>query len=212
MNEYNPKNVKKVRISDLTFNDWNPKDNPEEFEKVKRSVELNGMMSAIFVREVGKNLEVVDGNQRVKAAKELGYDEIYVYDLGKISDEKAKQLVLYLQIQVPFVDSLLAPIAVELESVGMELPYDEKTMDNFRNLTSFDFDTAYEDEVPLPEEDKGYRDDSMKIYKLEMDEDDIELVMDRIGVVESAENLNEGKAFRLLIETGAGIIENMDES
>ena len=111
---------------------------------------------------------------------------------------------------MPFVDSLLASVVVELESVGMELPYDEKTMENFRNLTSFDFETAYEDEVPLPEEDKGYRDDSMKIYKLEMDEDDIELVMDRIGVVKSAENLNEGKAFRLLIETGAGIVEETD--
>lgn len=211
MNDYDVKNLVKVKIKDLLFNDWNPKDDEMGFEKVKKSVEVNGMMTAVIVREVNGGLEVVDGNQRVRAAKELGLDEIYVYNLGKISDEQAKQLVLYLQLQVPFSDSMLANIAVELDEAGITLPYDEKTMDGFRNLASFDFDSAYADEIPLPEEDKGYRDDSMKFYKLEMDEEDIDIIMGRIEIVKDEENLNEGKAFRLLIETGAGMVEKSEE-
>ena len=92
--DYDPKNIIKLKIKDIYFNNWNPKDNDRAFNRVKKSVEINGMMMPVFVRETDDGFELVDGNQRVRAAEELGYSEIYAYNLGKISDEEAKQLVL----------------------------------------------------------------------------------------------------------------------
>ena len=85
--DYNPENIIKLKIKDICFNDWNPKDNDRAYNRVKKSVAVNGMMMPVFVRETEKGFELVDGNQRVRAAEELGYSEIYAYNLGKITDE-----------------------------------------------------------------------------------------------------------------------------
>lgn len=198
--DFDPKSLRKVKVSDLLFNDWNPKDNEKEFEKVKKSLEVNGLITPIFVRKVEEGYEVVDGNQRARAAKELGYTEIYVYDLGEISEAEAKQLVLYLQTQVPFVTDMLAPIVVELEALGMELPYNEKEMQKFRDLEAFDMDTAFQDETPVPEEEKSEEViEKLKTYKIKLEPEDFDLVRNAIDKVVMAENVNEGRALELLL-------------
>ena len=199
---FDPKNLKKMKLSELLFNDWNPKENEKDYEKVKKSVVVNGLITPIFVRKTDEGYEVVDGNQRARACKELGYTEIYVYDLGEISEAEAKQLVLYLQIQVPFVTDMLAPIAVELESLGMELPYNEKEMQKFRDLEAFDMDTAYNDEDPVPEPDKPEDElkEKLKTYKIKLAPEDFDFVRNAIDKVIMAEDVNEGRALQLLLE------------
>lgn len=198
--DFDPSNLKKVKISELVFNDWNPKNNEKEYEKVKKSIVVNGLISPIFVRESDNGVEVVDGNQRVRALKELGYTDVYVYNLGKITEAEAKQLVLYLQVQAPFVTDMLAPIVVELESVGIELPYDEKQMQKFRDLEAFDMDTAFNDEEPIPEEEKEEVEEKLKTYKIKLDPEDFDLVRSSIDKVILDENVNEGRALELLLE------------
>ena len=199
MSDYDPKNLKKVKINDLLFNDWNPKSNDKEYEKVKVSIETNGLMSAVFVRETDKGLELVDGNQRVRAAKELGYDEIYVYNLGEISEAEAKQLVLYFQLQVPFVRDMLAPLVVELDALDMRLPYNEKELEKFRELEAFDMNTAFQDEEPIPEPEQEEVKEKLKTYKIKLDPEAFDLVRGAIDKVILSEEVNEGRALELLL-------------
>ena len=197
--DFDPESVQKVKISDLIFNDWNPKDNEKEYEKVKKSLLVNGLISPIFVRETDEGLEVVDGNQRARAACEIGYTDVYVYNLGKISETEAKQLVLYLQVQVPFDSILLAPLAVELESMGMELPFNEKEMAKFRDLEAFDMDTAFKDEEPVPEKEKTDElAEKLKTFKIKLEPEDFDLVRGAIDKVIMDENVNEGQALCIL--------------
>ena len=205
--DFDPKNLKKVKLSDLLNNDWNPKNNDKEYEKVKKSVVVNGLMTPIFVRETDNGLEIVDGNQRARACQELGYTEVYVYNLGKISEAEAKQLVLYLQIQVPFVTDMLAPLVVELEALGMELPYNEKEMQKFRDLEAFDMDTAFEDETPVPEGEQEEVKEKLKSYKIKLTPEDFDFVRNAIDIVILDENVNEGRALELLLEKGVESLE-----
>ena len=198
--DFDPKNLKRVKLSDLLSNGWNPKDNEKEFEKVKKSLEVNGLMTPIFVREVEDGYEIVDGNQRARAARELGYTDVYVYNLGNISETEAKQLVLYLQVQVPFVADMLAPLAVELETFGLVLPYDEKTMQKFRDMEAFDMDTAFNDEEPVPEPEKEDEiKEKLKTYKIKLTPEDFDVVRSTIDKVIMAEDVNEGRALELLL-------------
>ena len=198
--DYNPENIIKLKIKDICFNDWNPKDNDRAYNRVKKSVAVNGMMMPVFVRETENGFELVDGNQRVRAAEELGYSEIYAYNLGKITDEEAKQLVLYMQVQVPFDSILLAPLAVKLESVGMELPFSEKEMEKFRDLEAFDMDTAFQDEeTPLENVEKPDLDEKMKNFRVKLENEDFDFVRTAIDKVIMSENVNEGRALELLV-------------
>lgn len=198
--DFDPDNLKQMRLSDLLTNDWNPKENEKEYEKVKKSLVVNGLMTPIFVRQVENGYEIVDGNQRARAAKELGYTNVYVYDLGEISEAEAKQLVLYLQIQVPFVTDMLAPLAVELEAQGLELPYNEKEMQKFRDLEAFDMETAFEEQEPVPEPEKEEVKEKLKTYKIKLEPEDFDFVRNKIDKVILDENVNEGRALELLLE------------
>ena len=208
MNDYDPKNIQKVKVSELIFNDWNPKSNDKEYQKVKESLEVNGLMSAVFVRETDDGLELVDGNQRVRAAKELGYTEIYVYNLGRISETEAKQLVLFMQLQVPFETDMLAPIVVELDTLGMTLPYNEKELEKFHELEAFDMDTAFKDEEPIEEPENEEVKEKLKSYKIKLDPEDFDQVRSAIDKVVMEETVNEGKALELLLEHGLDFLES----
>lgn len=208
MNEFSKENIQKVNISDLLFNDWNPKDNEKQYLKVKQSLEVHGLMTLVFVRETDEGLEVVDGNSRVRAAKELGYSKIYVYNLGKISEAEAKQLVLYFQVQVPFVFDMLAPLAMELDTAGMELPFNEKEMEKFRELEAFNMDTAFKDEEPIPEEGQEEIEEKLKTYKIKLEPEDFDLIRNAIDKVVVSETVNEGKALELLLMAGSNIVES----
>ena len=102
--DFNPENIEKVSIDSVYPNSYNPKvKDSKEYSDVVESLKQNGLMSFIFVREVeGEDgYEIVDGEHRYLAAKELGYKEIYIYNLGKISEEEARALTLWLEVQVP---------------------------------------------------------------------------------------------------------------
>lgn len=121
--EFNPENIKKVDITEVSINDWNPKDdNTPEYEEIKRSIELNGYAQPILTRKVGDKYQIVDGQNRYLAACELGYQEIYIYDAGEIPEDEAKAMTLWMQTQVPFVKSQLEPLVLKLTEKNIDLP------------------------------------------------------------------------------------------
>jgi ParB family chromosome partitioning protein len=83
-----------VRIGDVRPNPWNPnQQTPFIYEKELNSVKKFGMAQPLIVRE-NKGYEIINGEQRWKAAKELGLKLVPIYNLGRISDDRAKELTI----------------------------------------------------------------------------------------------------------------------
>lgn len=166
--EFDIKKVSKVPVEEIGLNDWNPKkEDKKNFEKVKKSLETNGFASPLLVREKDGKYEIIDGQHRFLAAKELGYKEVYVYNAGDVSDEEAKAMTLWMQTQIPFAEDLLAPLVLELNSLDIELPYTDIEIESFRE--KIEVDTADEveevDDVAINEKAEA-KSEYGKVYKL----------------------------------------------
>lgn len=89
-------NIFRVAIAQIHPNPWNPnKQSAFTFEKELKSIRDHGFLDPIDVREMeGAGYEIVDGEHRWKAAKQLGMAELPVNNLGKVSAAVAKQLTV----------------------------------------------------------------------------------------------------------------------
>lgn len=196
--EFNKDNIKKVNIGSIHINSWNPKHpNAKEYDNVKRSIEVNGFAQPILVRRDGEQYEIIDGQHRYLAAKELGYNEIYIYDAGEISDEEAKSMTLWMQVQVPFDEIILAPIVVELSENDIELPFTEKEIADFKDINTFSFDDSNDESSDMNSPEEGF-----KTLKIRLTESQFEVVHNSINLVSKNENVSEGRALELLVADG----------
>lgn len=199
--DFDPSKIIKVPIDKVEPNGYNPKEkNTKEYKNVVESIRRNGLKQPIFVREVDGNEKyvVVDGEQRLTAANELGYTEIYVYNLGKISEEEAKALTIWFEVQVPFSEVELAPIVVELNKLDITLPYTDEEIVTFEKMTQFDFDTAYNEEGPQNDE----LDDEMKTLNIKVTPEQFETVDGAIKYIMEQEDVSAGRALELLCANG----------
>lgn len=199
--DFDPSKIKKVKIDEIEPNGYNPKEkDTDEYKNVVRSIKLNGLKQFIFVREVDGNDKyvIVDGEQRYTAAKELGYEEMYIYNLGNISEEEAKSLTIWFEVQVPFSSIELAPIVMELKRLDMELPYTDDEVMKFGELLEFDFND-YETEEPNFDE---LGDEKMKTLNIKMTEAQFKIVKEAIDTVAKGENVSDGRALELLCANG----------
>ena len=79
--------IEKANINDLVSPDWNPRQiTDEELTKLQTSLDEFGYIEPIIVNDV--NNHIVGGNQRAKALKTLGYNEVdvvyvHIEDLAK---------------------------------------------------------------------------------------------------------------------------------
>lgn len=80
-----------IDVDDLVPADWNYKTNgtQEEIEKLLKSIEQDGSAGIPAVRELDNKFEVIDGNHRLQAVIELGWNKIYCENFGDISKAKA---------------------------------------------------------------------------------------------------------------------------
>lgn len=87
--------IVKAKVSDLIHADWNYKTDgtPEEIEKLARAIEEAGSCGVFAVREVIKDderkLEVMDGNHRLTAIRNLGWEEVPIENFGEINQARA---------------------------------------------------------------------------------------------------------------------------
>ena len=135
-----------VPIDEVRVNSWNPKDkDTKEFDDIKASIQENGLRGFIVVREnlIEKSpYEIIDGEQRWRACKELGFDKVVIYNEGKLEDKKAQELTLWWQVQVEFNELSLAKlVSGMIEQFGeISTPYDDKKIAEMQELAKFSFD------------------------------------------------------------------------
>lgn len=86
-----------VDIDQIQPNPWNPNQmDSKTFEKEKKSITELGFLGSVLVREhnVKGYYQILDGEHRWKALKELGYTKVTIENIGEISDEEAKLLTV----------------------------------------------------------------------------------------------------------------------
>lgn len=194
--DFDPSLIQKVPISAVEPNDYNPKlKDTEEYKQVVASLTRNGLKTPIYVRQISghQGYVIVDGEQRYTAAKELGYTEIYIYNLGEISEEEAKALTIWFEVQVPFSDLELAPLVVELNDKGIELPLTEMQIIDYRAMAEFDFNETHE------RQEHEEVDDGLCKLSISMVESQFNMVNDAIQQVVEQEDVSEGTALTLLV-------------
>jgi hypothetical protein len=150
-----------VPTDEVDFNPWNPnKQSDDVFRKVKASLVAYGMVELPQVRRVGGRYQVVNGEHRVRAAIELGWVEIPVFDLGVVSDQVAKKLTIITnelrgQPEPVAMSRLIRDLSLQedLGTLAEELPMSQSELESLSRLTeTFDWG-AVEAALPTGSED-----------------------------------------------------------
>lgn len=183
--KFDPAKLSIVPIDQVKPNTWNPKDkNTAEYEKVKESIKLHGQRQPIVVREVKDQTgyEIIDGEQKWTSCKELGFENVLIYNEGFISDQEAQELTIAYQQQVPFNELLMAKLVNKLVSnygENIKLPFTPIEIKTFDNLANYNFEAPPQEWEGMPEF-KGHEDKFQVNVSFETEEDRNEF-MRKIG-------------------------------
>jgi len=154
--------IEKMKVSDLKYAPYNPrKIDDKELAKLKRSISEFGYVEPIVWNQ--RTGFVVGGNQRLKALRELGIEEVDVVVVD-LSDAKEKALNVALnkisgEWDFPKLKDLLTDIDTgdfDIELTGFDLDEIENliTFDKEPEEDGFDTDTALE-EIEEPKTKRG---------------------------------------------------------
>jgi len=181
--KFDENQLKIINIDEVRPNTWNPKDkDTKEYQIIKQSLNKKGLRLPVVVRE-NNGYEIIDGEQRWTAWKELGHKTILIYNEGKISDQEAKELTIWYEQKVPFNEIDLAQLVTQmnLEYTNLELPYSELDLEEMKELANFDWD-KYKDN--FEEEQK----EDFKTLTLNCTDEQYKIIMDAINKVKKQIN------------------------
>lgn len=132
-----------VLIDEVVPNPWNPKDkNTEEYKILKQGIERNGLLQPVVTRNYEDKYQIIDGEQRWTACKELGYEKIIIYNEGDIDDKLAQELTLWYQHSVPFNEVSLSKVVEGLTKLGeLNIPFNQEKIEEMAEMMNFDWNT-----------------------------------------------------------------------
>lgn len=126
---------------------WNYKETDEDMmAKLVKNLRTNDQVENLIVREVGKRYEVINGNHRLEAMKQLGFTRAMCFNMGEISDAKARRIAIETNETKFAADgyklaSLLKELTDEFDITELcsTLPYTEGEVNNHLDLLTQDF-------------------------------------------------------------------------
>lgn len=141
-----------VSPHDLRANPWNVnRVTPDNEARIEESLKRHGgFFKPIICRETPAGLEILGGQHRWEIAQRLGYQEVPVYNLGQISDDKAKEISLIDNARYGVDDTLaLAELLKEIGSsddIQAVLPYSDADLTAIFQSSNIDLDDLVLDE------------------------------------------------------------------
>ena len=99
----NPKSEAKVDLVDIHLIDLNPQQPRKDFEptalnELKESIKSNGVLQPILVRKKDSRYELIAGERRLRASRELGLIQVPIL-VKDVSDEKSLEIALIENLQ-----------------------------------------------------------------------------------------------------------------
>lgn len=141
-----PVKLETVNIEDIHPNDWNPNIQTEFiFQKAIDSIKKFGFVDPILVRQMPGYYEIIDGEHRLKACKELSWTKVQILNAGEVSKEDAQVLLFLMNMRGK--DEILrrAEILSKMNEGQLALlPLEPKEIEFEKKLLEFDF-TKFED-------------------------------------------------------------------
>lgn len=192
---FDPKKLKVVPIGKVRPNSWNPKPKRgTNYDKIKKSIETHGQKIYPVVVRQNNGYEIVDGEQRYTACLDLGFDEILIYNEGKLTDQEAQALTIWYQQQAPFDSLQEAALAYKLHvDYKIELPYSEDQLEDFSKLATFSF----ADYNPNP--DNKNDDTEIKTLSLTMHKDKYDVIISTLDhLIESNQASDRAQALEFI--------------
>jgi ParB family chromosome partitioning protein len=93
--------LRDIDVSRIKPNRFQPRENfdPQALEELKESIQENGVIQPISVREIDAGFELIAGERRLRAVQALGVDTIPAYIMSVQSDEEMMEFALIENIQ-----------------------------------------------------------------------------------------------------------------
>ncbi len=93
--------IEEINISDITTNPHQPRKsfNPEAMAELKASIDQNGLIQPITVRQIDGAFELIAGERRLRACMELGLERVAAHVLPVSSDVAMMELALIENVQ-----------------------------------------------------------------------------------------------------------------
>lgn len=149
--------TQKVDPRTLAFSPWNVNVvSPENMKKLRASIERFGVFRPVVARELDDGtLQIIAGEHTVRTVLDLGWPEMDVYNLGRISEARAKEISVvdnqHYGVEDAFgLGNLLKDFEVDAGSI---LPFTETELEQLYQSTKIDFDAL---EIP---EDSAFSDE-----------------------------------------------------
>lgn len=147
-----------VKIDDIVANPYNPnKMSDYIFQKMKETIASKGLFGAIYVREMAGVYQILDGEHRWKACKELGWKEIPVeVAIGEMEESDVKFWTIYFNNTHGKDDIQKRAKLYEQMDQGQAqlLPFTEEEIKNEKELFKFDF-SKYEQKQEISKDKKA---------------------------------------------------------
>lgn len=212
-----------VSPGDLRANPWNVnRVTPDNEAKIEESLKrYGGFFKPIICRETPAGLEILGGEHRWEIAQRLGYQTVPVYNLGLISDEKAKEISLIDNARYGADDTLaLSELLKDLGSsddLQSFLPYSDADLTAIFQSSNIDLDDLALDEPDektpeeAPEEKQAKAPKTHTIMRFKVSLADAEKITQMItetqkdhGLTAADDLTNAGDALVHLLVAGQG--------
>lgn len=142
-----PKNEKfgEIPIGEISPNPLQPREqfDPAALKELKQSIFEMGMVQPITVRQIDNGYQLISGERRLRAVKELGFKEIPAYIMNVEFDHEMLELALIENIQredlnpldiAKAYDKLIAECQLTQEQVASKVSKERSTITNFLRL------------------------------------------------------------------------------
>jgi len=152
-----------IAIDKIAPNPFQPREDfdVEALNELKSSIAEMGMIQPITVRPMDDDYQLISGERRLRAVKELGYEQIPAYILQVESDDEMLEMALIENIQredlnaidvAKAYEKLISKCNLTQEQVAQKVSKDRTTVTNFLRLLK----------LPLPIQD-GLREKTLSM-------------------------------------------------
>ncbi|MFQ5708340.1 MAG: ParB/RepB/Spo0J family partition protein [bacterium] len=137
--------LRDVAVEQVKPNPFQPRESfdPTALEELKQSIAENGVIQPVTVREVNAGYELIAGERRLRAVRDLGFKEIPAFVLEVRSDEEMLEMSLIENIQRENLNpideangyqTLIAKCKLTQDEVARKVGKDRATIANFLRL------------------------------------------------------------------------------